>query len=1696
MQATFTALNIEYDLTSDAPEVDDTKELQVEEALKLYQTALKYHSEGPPSYDSATDAYTELFKSDIFQYPESQSLFRRIELYGPAPEWEDLDLVETGPVQLGSADESAPNTLPQILHLSYKNNGIFLLDKLQFELQRQSIHADGNRDRAFASAKTALRLFAEALDKDDTDLDLWGSSAGVASLIGSQRLSRYCLEAVLDDEYEGFKGVLSLPGLEEGYAIHELRKEVEKVQDDLSLSLSPLSRLKKKHLSNAILQRLNPYKMLRFPDSGTVALARTILPETGGRYLLRPGSRSWIAIGDSLLRQFQNEQNGFGPAPGAAIGIDVPPPDSSDHGHVVVAPEPQPAQQNKQAKELPEPEAAKEVEANGDPKDDASHTLADIEMTESPQETSNQDVEKNDVDKTGTEIQAPSEPNPRKRDSESAGLPENEDGGRGRSKRLRARESVVEKSGAQDASKSIQAAEDRLQPFIYADQILFETIGGLYDKIELAGFGTVEAIKATVQENAIDSPTTEDFSLSTPIKDIHAVAESCAPEVVNVLLNPDMTDQLQSTAQSSGLNAFLGYSKASSSKSKAATRFPVETGLDKWLAEINGEWMSTPEIALLWVERLLKQSSSGHGATVELSSYRRHHWSEDLKRVVVQLLVHLDERFFASYTEQITNLDRAVLDAQSRNESYKLTFEDNALIEMLETFFELHLDVYSLIKQPSSGVDPATQISQNDRLERWSSLAHEAMEMRATILGQDPLDELSVRHLWATAFHLGVADDVTQDHVLVCMNQLKILLQTLDGTLIELQNNAVMPELSVAAIEGELNRIRMKDFFAKVFDDSEKDPVTTIESLEPILELPFAQRLEDSFASADQLMAKPDDPEANDESTSPVDPDDLGSLEAMSKYLESGSVWPRLHLWRRLREAYEQIDYAPKVVSCYMRCIELLTNELKSGAYHNAPREQRYYMLLSWFRLIDEYLVKILAKTQAVTGTALNLDCVDEDQLRSILVALGDVMKLLHTFFLYEDNVRVGNVAGPMFEGKPKPSFPNVAAKLHDIALRVWMLQYHLFKEAIVQESDRFTNPLNDRFEYLRATHYVAGVRGFCKGTNTAFLRMIKEEFLQMSTVEGCDLELSQVLYDLYGLKCCANVADLTDHGSTAKIETLTKKSALKLLDFLMAQAKTVPAKDLPKLELKASIDKVHGALGRPKSSEDLASNKRLFLSYIKSAINPLELYKCLKGLSPILAKSVSNEEAVAAAKGWYSLMANIALNKYLAQKQKNVQAPPIEDLQIAISFFIQDLEYSMGHWETWYGLAQCYDLQLEEMVLWSAEKINNSDHNLAQTQRFAIHCYTMATANSFDIADKDEETSATMAKLYSDFGTRIYSSSRQPYSMAAFELRDTEMRFLSKLEIQNEPIKTSAFSPLTEYTAWKFAAALYRRSIARAPDHWWSHYMLGKCLWKMYTADESVRNLFRVPDKPNIRPEMNDILEAFISAIEALPQKRDSRKEPILEPHYKIVSIVHKLVQRKDMEPATGAEALQVSEFLREVGKEVDADSWESYVLLLLKTLRKADKSGWHHRMTARAAHVIYDDSGSAGDNLGAMGAKHELTQQIFTKTMAVQVWKPENERPGRHFVYTTRYTRFFIKLLVELDDRVNMEQLAKRVRRKPMDFYDHFKLWTELCHSYLKVCLFPGLPQSALTMFEATSPLGQDSGRPRRCCVQVSQL
>jgi hypothetical protein len=232
---------------------------------------------------------------------------------------------------------------------------------------------------------------------------------------------------------------------------------------------------------------------------------------------------------------------------------------------------------------------------------------------------------------------------------------------------------------------------------------------------------------------------------------------------------------------------------------------------------------------------------------------------------------------------------------------------------------------------------------------------------------------------------------------------------------------------------------------------------------------------------------------------------------------------------------------------------------------------------------------------------------------------------------------------------------------------------------------------------------------------------------------------------------------------------------------------------------------------------------------------------------------------------------------------------------------------------------------------------------------------------------------------------------------------------------------------------------------------------MLGKCYWKMFCKVDDEWDERAKAKKPTV----HDILHAFVNAIKTVPKPKDSRQEPILEPHYKLVSIVHKLVIKKALEPQAGADLLQQQPYAIRKGEHVavsDQEEWEPFILEMLRHLRNADKQHWQHRMIARVASIIYNEN-EQDYVVAAVAARHEFRESIFTKTMHIQVWKPDAERPGRHCVYMERYVRYITKIFLVINDKTNMEALVKRVRKKATEFHRFSQVWTECCSAYLKL-------------------------------------
>lgn len=1423
--ASWVALNVEPDEVIEE-EVDDTKELQIEEALKLYQNALKLHSQGPEFYPQAAEAYEALLHSEIFKYPESISDFKRAAL----PEAQTAGAADEGPTDAIAEFNVTDSTssLFQTLYLSYKNHGEYLLDSLQETLRNAPQTPETAQDAARKTANTskkALGSFAEALERDDTDLNLWRQSARLSSVLQSYRLNRFCLESVLADDDNRLEVRSEQLGLEEIFSEERLRSTLKSLFDGLSASQVPIKK-PKKALVKYLKQHADPYPYLpTLPtDLHSLDSSRGPLALSTSRREVTPSNATWESVGKAILQALSDEDEASAAAaPSRSIHLVLPPRNSAttesiemdeadrvpeaDSGKTKVKDEHLDMLQESEKGAEPEKPVVETTKAPPEPAEEHSSIdqSAEKQLMESlegqsvqPSETH---AEEEDIKPEETDPKSPT--GARKRSSASAANEEQPEGGRMKSRRTRARESnadglVQPEEIAFDQEKYY---ENRLEIFVNADDWMFNTIGSLYSKVGIEALGTIDSLreKAAATIDAHDTPQEPETRL---FQDLRGILKTWNDEKSRLMQQKDEISPLKDIrgTSKSGLAVFLEHSRKATRKPVLQPELHTGEELYAFSNVVNEDWLHPHETSYEWLKSLLMPAFGGQLTEwpVMKSTYESFLWPKELKETVVELLLREDEFLFAKLSELVANPESRVLKSNAATglEYQKSDFSE---LDMIQSIYELHLDIYASVENLSSEASQAKRLAQCDRLARWGMLARSSLDR---FIENCPSEEcrqnIALRHLWTSTFHVNLAGEAQREHILLCLQDLKHILESIGDPSIILVNNSIMSELSAAAIDQEVLKLKCMDFFAKVFNSECEDPVSLIEAIEPILEPSSIEYAEVSSEQSD----------LNDPSS---------HLGEMAAFLDRGDATLRLFLWRRLQEAYQAIDYPPKVVSCYLRSIETIVTELEDAKHIEDTSEHRQLTFLGWLKSLDGIMGKAIPLVLQQSEKAY--ECVDMEHLQASMSAVARLVRILHSFILYEDSVRVGQTSGREARGSLARTLESFKERMRELYVRCWILQYTLFAEAISQNKALFEDPLEDRIHLLRCVHNALGIRSLCRYSQKRFLKLIKSALFDLEPKGDYELDVCQVLFDLHGIKF-SPFDGTADHGCSP--EKLDRPTAIMMIDFVMKQAQKMNMKDLSKSELKTTIEKMQQAIGPaklPSQSPQMSFNRRVFNSYIKSPLNPSSLLRAVQGVSELSMMTVPGENAQIAAKGWYFLFGHAALTKF--RSQRRLSPGSTSELDDAINFFRQDLDHGTGRWETWYRLAQAYDAKLDEDITWAADKVNNNRSDLATTQRYAIQCYAMAVSAAIRTAEPTTETRALLSDLYTDFGIRMYSSSREPLSMGAFGLADFFRHFSS--EESQQMYKSQPFKEMSLYSVWNFASNLLKRAVADKPKRWMS---------------------------------------------------------------------------------------------------------------------------------------------------------------------------------------------------------------------------------------------------------------------------------
>ncbi|KXX78483.1 Histone transcription regulator 3 [Madurella mycetomatis] len=1597
--AAFSAINVEPEENIDE-EIDTTKDLQVDDALKLFQTALKLHAQGPKFFDQASDAYDALFDSEIFKYPESKTEYERNErgqdgtlavepAFVPA-----LDVV-------GAEVDGIGSSLPQALYLSYKNHGQFVVDRIRHRIRTASATNESILgDEALQDdARRALQDFSTALDRDPSDAELWRKTARVASFLASARISRYSLEAAVELDDDPAVDEVEPPSLAEGFAGEQLKKQLQILGDEMALSHPIMKPFLEKGLPQYLTRFLDPMPFLPDPTK-SLAISRPRTAETDTQSLtISVSDLSWTELGSTLIRIVT--ENG---CLGRAVSFLLPDVSSEIDAQMEIDMQLQLPESSSPPQNLPETTAAEETAAE-EPREGE-------EAVQEPKSAATEATPPNDQPTKERRASVPT----RKRSQSAAGIPdaqEDETADFKRSKRTRRRDTAVEE--AMDPATFLAT---QLQPLQAADQNLFQTTKNLLENLGVTDRVTLERIAEVLDSCASDDRAGKIQNAATV--DLRDAITNFDENTATVLLNKRELPQLS-------LSAFLEHAKAGSQRPREVPAFDDTQGARSFVEKLNAGWNTIHDVAYEYVKALAK-------------TYTQSKWPDPLKTAVMQVITRLNESICDGVIHELN-----ICQDNVNGEAY------TELASLAQMLFELHLDNYERVANPNSAVDQSTTLEAKCRLDRWMDWAIAIARPR----NPEQDDELPYRLLWAAVAAIALVKGAPRDHVLNCWHSLRDFLGT-TGADISLPNNTVMSEISTAAAEREISKLTTMDFFLGLFQEDAGDPVAVIESLEPVLSpegvyisIPVVLEPNGVDGSGTKLECR----------KQPITECASQELMDLWKFLRASSTELRLLLWSRLGEAYGKIQYITKQFSCFLRSIEIIIADFEHEDYLNKPPESRRGLFMSMLKALDDLIIQSL-------HLALNdnsaFDIIDEDHLRSSMSALAKVSCLLHVAAMYEDETRIGMTTAPP-SGSTLRAFLN---KLQEMQVRTWSLQYTMLKVGIHQHKKIFPRPENDLADYLAAVHQVLGLRRCCKSSNKIFLKMMRVELLKQKNIENWEDYLGQVLYDLHGLKLGVGIWDVQDHG--CEPENLEKRQALQLVEKIMILANRMSMKDLLKSDLKTTIERMQQAIGSAKSSPQMAHNLRNYSEYLKAPIHPLHLYQALTGSVDLDAVSINTPESAPAKQGWFFLLGMIALTKFKGVDLNRRQTPgATDDLRIGATYLRLQLQYTPDRWDAWFRLAECFDYELDESVLWTADKMNKDRAELVRFQRHAIHSYIMALSHSYAWASDPaaltslEDDEEALYDMYHEFGMRMYSSSREPFAMEPFQHTEHQRFFIGAEG--SGTYKKILHNQMSDYQVWKFAAHLFRKAMVGKPKDWKNPYMVAKCLWKMYQKPEEELDEKNRLHRPTVRSVL-DALEKTVEVVSALPKPRHGQ-DPILEPHYKILSVVYKLVTRGNLPAQEAADILQRQPYAPDRGKEVtieNAEDWEAYVIRCLQFLRDKDKSNWQHRIIIRHARILFDENADNGDGQSYVAAKAAFTvlrESMFTKTMVMNVWKCDAERPGRHHVYTERYIRYVVRLLEVMNDRANLEAVLRRIRKKGADFYHFNELWQFCVVTYVRL-------------------------------------
>ncbi|KAJ3206373.1 Histone transcription regulator 3 [Entophlyctis luteolus] len=356
------------------------------------------------------------------------------------------------------------------------------------------------------------------------------------------------------------------------------------------------------------------------------------------------------------------------------------------------------------------------------------------------------------------------------------------------------------------------------------------------------------------------------------------------------------------------------------------------------------------------------------------------------------------------------------------------------------------------------------------------------------------------------------------------------------------------------------------------------------------------------------------------------------------------------------------------------------------------------------------------------------------------------------------------------------------------------------------------------------------------------------------------------------------------------------------------------------------------------------------------------------------------------------------------------------ENLENVVTDYLFNLYLNPYSGNAWLLMAEVFNSLSEEYLSWSASDILSNLELIREYQLKSYRCYEqvhyLLKTRKAEFHDGQCEVDLSITeeamRFYGNCGYLCYSIIVPP--MAGLAVKSTDIASLAvwSNRCQTQYIENNCvdlenfFEENASETVILRGIECFMKAKRMDGNDWRFPFMVGKMMKKLKTVDPFA------------------VVKQFCEAISLVPQLWTTKEqERILDAHYCLISYLCK--------------GLYTGKFERHSISEEEVFESQTYddlkltafdlILTELSKLKSIDKKKWQHRPYWKSER-----------------AKNELLTLFQLRSNArsfFNFWRPEFERPGRHFVYIHKYTVALIGILHELKDLESLRHLVRKTQK-----------------------------------------------------------